>query len=202
MNCLTIGSLAFLLMLSYLCVPTSDAQPQGRTSSAVVGASMALLATLQDAAVLPPEGTKEANRVVQTVIQLQAVFMKSQDESVRQFFDHAMVAKWGSKAREQTERFMKRGWTSEVLEALSDYYRTRSEAERHQLSKGLDRFNMRLSEMELLSDLYERARASYYQSGRDIHQVFIEHRRHMPGGQQDYRKEHRDGNQSLYPYQS
>ena len=163
---------------------------------------MALLATLQDAAVLPPEGTKEASRVVQTVIQLQAVFMRSQDEDIRRFFDHAMAAKWDWNAREQSERFMTMGWTSEALEALSDYYRTRSEAERRQLSEGLAQFNMRLSEMNLLSDLFERARASYYTSGRDIHRIFTEYRRQMPGRPQDYRKERRDGNESLYSHQS
>ena len=51
---------------------------RGATPSGPVGASMAVLATLQDADVLPPEGTPEANRVIKAVIQFQSVFLKSE----------------------------------------------------------------------------------------------------------------------------
>ena len=47
---------------------------------------MALLATLQDANVLPPEGTPEANRVIQIVIQFQGLFMKSSDPVAARVF--------------------------------------------------------------------------------------------------------------------
>ncbi len=56
---------------------------RGATSRQPVGASMAVLATLQDADVLPPEGTPEANRVIKVVIQFQSVFMKSDDPDVQ-----------------------------------------------------------------------------------------------------------------------
>ena len=74
------------------------AQSQGRTATGPVGASMAVLATLQDAGVLPPEGTPEANRVIQVVIQFQAAFMKSSDPALREFFDQALAAKWTDQA--------------------------------------------------------------------------------------------------------
>ena len=48
---------------------------------------MALLATLQEAGILPPEGTPEANKVIQIVIQFQGLFMKSTDSAVRQFVE-------------------------------------------------------------------------------------------------------------------
>ena len=57
---------------------------------------MAVLAMLQDADVLPPEGTPEANRVIQVVIQFQSVFMKSGDPAVQAFLSHALAAKAGS----------------------------------------------------------------------------------------------------------
>src|SRR5574339_571395 len=69
-------------------------QAQGRTPSAPVGASMALLATLQDAGILPPEGTPDANKVIQIVIQFQGLFMKSMDMAVRQFVDEALKTKF------------------------------------------------------------------------------------------------------------
>lgn len=194
--------LCFLFILLLTLSPTGiNAQTQGKTSSGPVGASMAILATLQSADVLPPEGTTEANRVIQTVIQLQAAFMKSSHSAVRDFFDQAVTAKWEGGATERKGRFLKRGWTSEIVEAVCEYYGTRSEQQRERLSDGLAQFNMGRSEMELLCQLYEKARTSYNRSGRNIHQVFSEHRRKMPGAQHEYRKERRDGNQGLYPYQ-
>jgi len=73
------------------------AQMPGRatTPSGPVGAAMAVLATLQDANVLPPEGTPEANRVIKSVIQFQSVFLKSSDPAVQTFLNHAFAAKMG-----------------------------------------------------------------------------------------------------------
>ena len=68
-------------------VPDRAATPSGQ-----VGASMAVLATLQDADVLPPEGTPEANRVIKAVIQFQSVFLKSDDLAVQVFLTHALAA--------------------------------------------------------------------------------------------------------------
>src|SRR5690348_11133645 len=83
----------FVVVLSSLVMPL-PVQSQGRTPSGPVGASMALLATLQDAAILPPEGTPAANRIVQTVIQFQSLFMKSTEASVRAFVQDALEAKF------------------------------------------------------------------------------------------------------------
>lgn len=193
---------ALLLLFLTLLSTVVDAQTQGKTSSGPVGASMAILATLQGADVLPPEGTVEANRVIQVVIQLQAAFMKSSHSAVRELFDQALAAKWGADATERKSRFLRRGWTSEIVEALCEHYRSRTEEQRGHLAEGLMQFNMGLSEMELLCHLYEKARTSYIQTGRNIHEVFSEQRQKMPGAQHEYRKEQRDGNQGLYPYQS
>ncbi|HSA61541.1 MAG TPA: hypothetical protein VLE03_04825 [Nitrospiraceae bacterium] len=177
-------------------------QTQGRTSTGPVGASMAMLATLQDADVLPPEGTAEANRVIQIVIQFQAVFMKSSDPIVQQFFDQALGQKWGDRAQELGRGFRARGWTSEVLQAISERYATLSAQERAQLAEAFFQFNMRLADFELLSDLFEQAQARLSQRGQDIHQIFTEHRRTMPGGQRNDRKERRNGNEGVYSHQS
>ncbi|HEX9154606.1 MAG TPA: hypothetical protein VF819_03520 [Nitrospira sp.] len=177
-------------------------QTQGRTSSAPVGASMAMLATLQDADVLPPEGTAEANRVIQIVIQFQAVFMKSSDPIVQEFFDQALAEKWGDRAQELGRGFHARGWTSEVLQAISERYAKLSSQERARLAGAFSQFNMGLADFELLSDLFEKAQAKLSQRGQDIHQIFTGHRRTMPGGQRNDRKERRDGNEGLYSHQS
>ncbi len=57
---------------------------------------------------------------------------------------------------------------------------------------------MRLEDFILLSDLYTKARSTFGSQGRDIHVIFAEHRRNMPGGQRFDRKERRDGNEGLH----
>ena len=73
------------------------------TISGPVGASMAVLAMLQDADVLPLEGTSEANRVIKVVIQFQSMFMKSGDPAVQAFLSQALAAKTGSGADEAAQ---------------------------------------------------------------------------------------------------
>src|SRR5689334_17413680 len=120
------GHLSILaVMLSCLAMPVT-LHSQGRTPSAPVGASMALLATLQDADILPPEGTPAANRVVQIVIQLQSLFMKSTDPSVQAFVDHAFDGRSAARTQELGVQLRSGGWTSEIVEALCDDYRTLS----------------------------------------------------------------------------
>ena len=178
------------------------AQSQGRVSSGPVGASMAMLATLQDAEVLPPEGTPEANRIIQMVIQFQAAFMKSSDPALRDFFDQALLAQWADQAKPLGAAFLTRGWTSEVLEALSGQYGKLSARERARLAGAFAAFNMRLADFEILSELFRKARTTYSQRGQDIHRIFAEHRRAMPGGKPSDGKERHNGNQGLYSHQS
>src|ERR1044072_8333341 len=45
-----------------------------RTPSPYIGSIMALLATFQDAGILPPEGTSQANGIIKAVIQFQSAF--------------------------------------------------------------------------------------------------------------------------------
>ncbi|HSC57591.1 MAG TPA: hypothetical protein VLC51_10325 [Nitrospira sp.] len=191
----------FIALLHGLSTPTV-AHTQGRTSSGPVGASMALLATLQDADVLPPEGTPEANRVIQIVIQFQGLFMKSSDPVVRKFFNEAMESKYADQAEELGTKFRKGGWTSEVVEAVCERYATSSDQERAQLAGPLSHVNMRPADFDLLGELYAKARARFSQQGQDIHQIFAKHRQTMPGGKRFDRKERRNGNQGLYSHQS
>src|SRR5262245_32462665 len=102
----------FSLLLIYGFLTPVSVQSQGRTPSGPVGASMALLATFQDAGILPPEGTPQANRVVQIVIQFQGLFMKSTDAAVQQFVDQALSRKFAARADEISAEFRKEGWTS------------------------------------------------------------------------------------------
>lgn len=149
--------------------------------SGPIGASMAVLATLQDAEVLPPEGTREANRIIQMVIQFQSAFMKSSDPAVQGFLREALAMKWGDRAEDVGSRFHTAGWTSEVLEALSERRLSTTDEQRAQLTMGFSAYNMSVADFEWFADLFGRARTALVQRGENIHQVFAQRRREMPG---------------------
>jgi hypothetical protein len=191
------GLLLSLVFLVGVAMP-APGQSQGRTPSGPVGASMALLATLQDAGVLPPEGSPEANRVIQIVIQFQGLFMKSMEPTVRHFVDEAFATKFTGRAEEIGVEFRKGGWTSEIVEAVCDRYVEISSDERADLNESFARVNMRAEDFQILSDLFAKARSVFNQQGRNIHRIFAERRREMPGGKRFDRKERRDGDKGLH----
>ena len=162
------------------------AQVPGRaaTPSGPVGASMAVLAMLQDADVLPPEGTPEANRVIKAVIQFQSVFLKSGDPAVQAFLSHALAAHRDSGANEAASQFRSAGWTSDVLEALSEQWVTTAIDQRERLEPGFRQFNISLADFDSLMELVAKARTALEQRGQNMHQVFAQRRREMPGGAQ------------------
>lgn len=152
-----------------------------RAPASHVGAAMALLATLQDGDVLPPEGTPDANRIVKSVIQCQSLFMKSSDPSIQTFFDRALQSKLNVHAAEAGRRFKEEGWTSETLEALSESYVTLSDGQRAQLAEGFRVYNLAPSDFLQLSELFLRARTTLEQRGQNIHQIYARRRQEMPG---------------------
>jgi hypothetical protein len=147
---------------------------------------MAVLAMLQDADVLPPEDTPEANRVIKVVIQFQSVFMKSSDPAVQAFLSQALAAKagTGSRADEARSQFRSTGWTSDVLESLGEQWDASSIDQRERLATGFQQFNVGLADFGLLRDLVAKARTALEQRGQNIHQVFAQRRQEMPGGAQ------------------
>ncbi|MDF2460216.1 MAG: uncharacterized protein K0S79_2632, partial [Nitrospira sp.] len=195
------GIVLSLVLLHEVAVP-SMAPAKGRTPSGPVGASMALLATLQDANILPPEGTPAANRVIQIVIQFQGLFMNDTDPTVGQFLDQALASKFADRSEEAATAFRQGGWTSQVLEAVCDRYTTSSTDERARLAAPFARVNMRPEDLGWLCELYTKARAAFIQQRRDIHRIFAEHRRSMPGGKHFDRKERPHGDQGVHTHQS
>ena len=155
---------------------------RGATPSGPVGASMAVLATLQDADVLPPEGTLEANRVIKAVIQFQSVFLKSDDPSVKLFLAQALATQGDRNADETLSQFRAAGWTSDVLEALSDQWAAATIDQRDHLAPGFRQFNVSLADFDRLMELVAKARTTFMQRGQNMHQVFAQRRREMPGG--------------------
>ena len=155
---------------------------RGATPSGPVGASMAVLATLQDADVLPPEGTHEANRVIKAVIQFQSVFLKSDDPAVQLFLTQALATQGDRSADETLSRFHSAGWTSEVLEALCDQWTATTIDQRDSLAPGFHQFNVSPADFDGLMKLIAKARTAFKQRGQNMHQVFAQQRQEMPGG--------------------
>ena len=145
---------------------------------------MAVLATLQDADVLPPEGTPDTNRIIKAVIQFQSVFLKSSDPAVQLFLAQALAAQEKRGAEETLAQFRSTGWTSDVLEALSEQWVAMAVDQRDRLTPGFRQFNVSTADFDSLMGLTEKARRTFIQRGQNIHQVFAQRRREMPGGTQ------------------
>jgi hypothetical protein len=161
--------------------PTLTQLPgRGANSSPIVGASMAVLAMLQDADVLPPEDTPEANRVIKSVIQFQSVFMKSDDPAVQSFLSHAVEARRGSGVDDALSQFRSTGWTSDVLEALSEHWTAMALDQRMPLASGFRRFNCSLEDFDSFMGLVAKAGIVFEQRGVTMHQMFAQRRREMP----------------------
>jgi hypothetical protein len=52
------------------------------------------------------------------------------------------------------------------------------------LAPGFRQFNVSLEDFDRLMELVGKARSAFAQRGQDIHQVFVQRRREMPGGAQ------------------
>ena len=178
------GQMPLCFLLSGLIMGASSPvwAQRGAAPSGPVGASMAVLATLQDADVLPPEGTLDANRVIKAVIQFQSVFLKSDDPSVKVFLTQALAVQGDRSADETLSRFHSTGWTSDVLEALSDQWAATTIDQRDRLAPGFRQFNVSPADFDRLMELIAKARTAFMQRGQNMHQVFAQRRREMPGG--------------------
>lgn len=181
-----LGSLPVCLLLGGVLIGAADpalaqVPSRGANPSGLVGASMAVLATLQDADVLPPEDTPEANRVIKAVIQFQSVFLKSSDPAVQLLLTQALAAQEGGHGEENLSRFRSTGWTSDVLEALSTQWLTTATDQQERLVPGFRQFNVSPGDFDRLMELVAKARTTFLQRGQTLQQVFAQRRQEMPG---------------------
>ena len=157
----------------------------GRTPAAHIGSIMALLATFYEAGALPPESSREADRLIHALIQSQAVFLKSPDPAVRKLFSSALSEKFNAKKAASLSRvFAVTGWTSETLEALVDYSASRSMADEPRLENLLREYNVTAADWTLLEQVFAKAREQLLKQGKQVHSVFAAQRASMPGARQ------------------
>lgn len=142
---------------------------------------MAVLATLEQARMLPPEGTTEANHIIKSVIQLQSLFTKSTHPAVQEFMQQAVASKHGGQAAQILALFRSDGWTPEVLDALADGVLRSPKEELAQLTPGLVSVNLSVDDLTHFMQLVRDGERALADAGKDFHEVFRSHRKMMPG---------------------
>lgn len=145
---------------------------------------MAVLATLEQARVLPPEGTKDADRIIKSVIQLQSLFAKSTYPELRDFMQRAIANRRGTQASDVLAQFQSNGWTSEALEALAEAAAHMPADELQPLAPGLTAFNLSVDDFRQFMQLVRDGKQALASQGKDFHEVFAAYRKTMPGANQ------------------
>ena len=142
---------------------------------------MALLATFEDAGILPPEDSPDATRLIKATIQFQAAFMKSEQPAIRQWLGSALAAKFGEAAPAAIEAFRSNGWTSRSLEAVVDYAAAAPVWDDPDIRNGLLAFNIGRADFDLLARIFTDARTQLSARGQNIHEAYDARRKAMPG---------------------
>lgn len=167
-----------------LAVTLTAAQPS-RTRSPYIGSVMALLATFEDAGILPPEGTPQANGIIKAVIQFQSAFLKSHHPAVQQFFAEAHRVKFGPRAGEIEASFRRTGWSADSFDAVIEAGQMANAWNASGLDDAFREFNIGKSDFDLLAQLYQQSTAAFFTQGRTFHEVYAQRRREMPGAKSE-----------------
>ena len=146
------------------------------SSRPLVGHVMALLAVFEQAEVLPPETSPEANALIHALIQTQAALTKNTNQATRTWFTDAL-RRIGSPGADPGPRD---GLTWRALEAILAHAVSHPPAERPEVLAGLMEFNVRQADLDLLARVYGRARDRFRSTGRDIHRIYEAQRQTMP----------------------
>lgn len=157
----------------------------GRTPPAYIGSIMALLATFHEAGVLPPESSREADRLIHALIQSQSLFLNNRNPVVRDVFVSALSEKFGvKKAASLSQAFTVTGWTSEMLEALVDYTVPRPMVDELRLAEAFRDYNLSITDWTFVGQVFAKAKDTLLKQGKQVHAVFAAQRASMPGARQ------------------
>src|SRR2546426_7470514 len=160
----TMGSMLRLVTLVFACLLWVSSAA-GESSRPLVGHVMALLAVFEEADVLPPETSPEANALIHALVQTQAALTKSTNPATRRWFADALRR---SGARE-TEPDPREGLTSRALEAIVTYAETHPPTARPDVMAGLREFNVSPADLDLMTRVYRPAPDRFPSTGRNIH---------------------------------
>src|SRR5436309_572784 len=171
----TMGSMLLLLSHVFACLLWVSSAA-GESSRPLVGHVMALLAVFEEADVLPPESSPEANELIHALIQTQAVLTKSTNPATRRWFAEALRQSEAPGA----EPDPREGLTSHALEAIVTYAGTHPPTARPDVMAGLQEFNVSPADLDLMARVYRQARDRFRSTGRNIHRIYEAQRRAMP----------------------
>ena len=153
----------------------------GKAPKPHIGSAMAFLATLEQAQVLPPENTPEANRIIKSVIQFQSAFAKSGDRAVQEFAFSALARTYGERSHDLMAEVRTAGWTAAFIEVLADAEHQASAEELNTLAHGFAQFNLSTEDFHHLLQLVRAARQALGTRGLAFAEVYASHRQSMPG---------------------
>src|SRR5713226_3563631 len=148
----------------------------GESSRPLVGHVIALLAVFEEADVLPPETSPEANALIHALIQTQAALTKSINPATRGWFADALRQSEGREAAPDPRE----GLTSRTLEAIVTYAETHPPTARPDVMAGFQEFNVGPADLDLMTRVYRQARDRFRSTGRNIHRIYETQRRAMP----------------------
>ncbi len=152
-----------------------------RASSKMVGTIMALLAIFDEAGILPPEGTAQANQVIHGLIQLQSTLMKSNSTELA---DYQMAAEtfWASQHQDmQDGALQEEGLTLRVLEALIAHDQEHPMWNDQKIVSAMQGFNVSHADWLFIVQLFNKANVVFRDQGRSIHTVYNAWRLKFPG---------------------
>jgi hypothetical protein len=183
------GTAAFLLLIVFTTgmAPAEESwstiqSPRaGKAPKPHIGSAMAVLATLEQAQVLPPDNTPAANQVIKSVIQFQSAFAKSDDRFVQDFAARALAKTQGDRAAAVLAQVRSTGWNAALLEALAEADAQAPAEEVQRLATGFSRFNLSTNDFHHFMQLVREAQSSLEKQGLSFQQVFASHRQTMPG---------------------
>lgn len=148
----------------------------GEPTRPLVGHVMALLAVFEQAGVLPPEASPEANALIHALIQTQAALTKGTNKATRKWFAEALRRGETS----GTELRPRDGLTSRALEAILAYAAVHPPVDRPDVMAGLMEFNVSQADLDRIARVYGQARERFRTAGQDIHRVYEAQRQAMP----------------------
>jgi hypothetical protein len=148
----------------------------GDPSRPLVGHIMALLAVFEEADVLPPESSPEANALIHALIQTQAALTKSTNPATKEWFAEALRRSEAHGA----ELDPRGGLTSRALEAIVTYAETHPPTARPDVMAGFQEFNVSPADLDRMARVYAQARDRLRSTGQDIHRLYKKQRRAMP----------------------
>jgi hypothetical protein len=153
----------------------------GKAPKPHIGSAMAVLATLEQAQVLPPDNTPAANQVIKSVIQFQSAFARSDDRFVQDFAARALAKTQGDRAAAVLAQVRSAGWNAALLEALAEADAQAPAEDVQRLAAGFSRFNLSTNDFHHFMQLLREAQRSLEKQGLSFQQVFASHRQTMPG---------------------